>query len=96
MSEKKRLKQIGTALGTTFAMLFIASPLVTASDNPFEITEISSGYMLAAGSCGTSSDDDEGSEDPCDDEGSEGSCDGSGDDKGSDDSCDGSNCGESS
>ncbi len=49
MDKKIKLKPIGVALGTTFAITLAASPLVNASDNPFSATEFTSGYMVADG-----------------------------------------------
>jgi len=43
------------ALGTTFVVALAASPIANAADNPFSLTEISSGYMVAdqdEGKCG--------------------------------------------
>ncbi len=55
MLKKKTLKPIMAALGTTFVVALAASPIANAADNPFSLTEISSGYMVAdqdEGKCG--------------------------------------------
>ncbi len=55
MLKKRTLKPVAAALGTTFVVALAASPIANAADNPFSITEISSGYMVAdkaEGKCG--------------------------------------------
>ncbi len=55
MLKKKTLKPVAAVLGTTFAVALAASPIVNAANNPFNLTEISSGYMVAdqaEGKCG--------------------------------------------
>ena len=56
MSNKVSLKPIAAALGTTFAVSLAISPMANASENPFSMNELSSGYMLAGdaaeGKCG--------------------------------------------
>ncbi len=57
MSEEKKLKPIASALGATFAVSLLASPMSQAADNPFTMTDHGKGYMVAAeheheGSCG--------------------------------------------
>jgi uncharacterized low-complexity protein len=53
MSDKITLKPIAAALGTTFAVTLAASPLANAADNPFGLTNLGSGYMVAEeGKCG--------------------------------------------
>ena len=76
--KKKSLKPIATALGTTFVITLAASPIAQASENPFTLNELSSGYMVAdaEGKCGESKDESEGK---CGDKGemkdeSEGKC----------------------
>jgi len=51
MSTKSNLS---IAAATTFAVSLAASPLASAAENPFELTEFSSGYMVAEGegNCG--------------------------------------------
>ena len=61
MSNKTKLTPIAAALGTTFAVSLMASPIANAAENPFEINELSSGYMqLAEGSCGEGEGEGEG------------------------------------
>ena len=55
MLMKRTLKPLAAALGTTFIVALAASPIANAADNPFSITEISSGYIVAdkaEGKCG--------------------------------------------
>ncbi len=55
MLKKRTLKPIAAALGTTFVVALAASPIANAADNPFSLTEISGGYMVAdkaEGKCG--------------------------------------------
>ena len=55
MLMKRTLKPLAAALGTTFVVALAASPIANAADNPFSITEISSGYIVAdkaEGKCG--------------------------------------------
>jgi uncharacterized low-complexity protein len=47
MATKKTLKPIAAAIGTTFAVSLAASPLASAEQNPFSMTQFSSGYMVA-------------------------------------------------
>ena len=53
---KKTLKPVVAALGTTFVVSLAASPVVLATDNPFALNDLSSGYMVAGhdaeGKCG--------------------------------------------
>ena len=55
MLKKRTLKPVAAVLGTTFAVALAASPIANAAINPFSLTEISSGYMVAdqaEGKCG--------------------------------------------
>ncbi len=55
MLMKRTLKPLAAALGTTFVVALAASPIANAGDNPFSLTEISGGYMVAdkaEGKCG--------------------------------------------
>ena len=55
MLKKRTLKSVAAVLGTTFAVALAASPIANAADNPFSLTEISTGYMVAdqaEGKCG--------------------------------------------
>ena len=51
----KKINPIAAAIGTTFIMSVAASPVVNATENPFGLNELSSGYMVAeeTGKCGT-------------------------------------------
>ena len=58
MSKETTLKPLAAALGTTFAVSLSLSPIASAADNPFSMTELSQGgYMVAdahggEGKCG--------------------------------------------
>ena len=45
---KSKLNPIASALGITLAATIAASPIALADQNPFGVSEMSSGYMLAA------------------------------------------------
>ena len=51
----KKLNPIASALGLTLAATIAASPIAQADQNPFGVSEMSNGYMLAGaeeGKCG--------------------------------------------
>lgn len=55
MTQKSKLNPIASALGITLAATIAASPIAQADQNPFGVSEMSSGYMLAEhgeGKCG--------------------------------------------
>jgi uncharacterized low-complexity protein len=55
MVDKKKISPLSTALGASFTISLTVSPIVNAADNPFEVTSLSSGYMVAdshEGKCG--------------------------------------------
>ncbi len=54
MSKKFTMKPVAAALGTTFAVTLMASPIAGAAENPFAATEFDRGYMVAGeeGKCG--------------------------------------------
>jgi len=55
MSNKTVIKPLAIALGATFATSLAGSTIANAADNPFSMTELSSGYMVsekAEGKCG--------------------------------------------
>ncbi len=55
MSQKTTLKPMAIALGTAFVTTLAATPVANAADNPFAMSTLSSGYMVAAsheGKCG--------------------------------------------
>lgn len=105
MSTKSNLS---LAAATTFAVSLAASPLASAAENPFSMTEHSSGYMVAdshEGSCGGKGDG-EGKcgekkakgkgEGKCGEKGGEGKCGekgGHGDKKGGEGKCGEGKCG---
>ena len=55
MSKKNELKPIAAAIGAALTASVIAMPTANADANPFDMTELSSGYMVAdshEGKCG--------------------------------------------
>jgi len=82
MSEKKIVKPVALAIGAALAGTFAISGAVNAEavDNPFEMSALSSGYMLGAGegSCGGDTDKKKGEgscgEGSCGEKEGEGSC----------------------
>jgi len=56
MSQESVKKPLSIALGAAFATSLAAAPLANAADNPFAMSELSSGYMVAGshmeGKCG--------------------------------------------
>ncbi len=55
MSKKTELKPLAAAVGAALAASAFAIPAANAEQNPFEITTLSSGYMVAdshEGKCG--------------------------------------------
>lgn len=56
MSQESTKKPLSIALGAAFATSLAAAPLANAADNPFAMSELSSGYMVAdshmEGKCG--------------------------------------------
>ena len=49
MSKKYELKPIAAAVGAALTASVIAMPIANADANPFDMTELSSGYMVADG-----------------------------------------------
>ena len=54
MSKKTSMKPLAAAIGTALATTLAAVPAANADQNPFGLTELSSGYMVAGaeGKCG--------------------------------------------
>ena len=55
MADKKKISPLSTALGASFTISLTVSPVIHATDNPFEVTSLGSGYMVAdshEGKCG--------------------------------------------
>lgn len=55
MSKKTTLKPLAIAASAAFATSLAATPAANAADNPFAMSELSSGYMVAEkteGKCG--------------------------------------------
>lgn len=54
MSKKSELKPLAAAVGAVLATSVFTIPAANAEENPFTITELSSGYMVAGkeGKCG--------------------------------------------
>jgi uncharacterized low-complexity protein len=86
MSKERKLTPIAAALGATFAVSLMASPITQAAANPFTMTDHGTGYMVAEeGSCG-----DKKAEGSCGDKKAEGSC----GDKKAEGKCGEGKCGE--
>ena len=59
MTNKKKISPLSTALGASFTISLTISPVAHATDNPFEVTSLGSGYMVAdghEGKCGSKKD----------------------------------------
>ena len=59
MFKQITLRPIAAALGTTFVVSLALSPIASAEQNPFSLTELSGGYMVAdshEGKCGEGKD----------------------------------------
>jgi len=55
MSQESTKKPLSIAIGAAFATSLAAAPVANAADNPFAMSELSSGYMVAEtaeGKCG--------------------------------------------
>ena len=55
MSQESIKKPLAIALGAAFVTTLAATPVANAADNPFAMSELSSGYMvaeMAEGKCG--------------------------------------------
>jgi uncharacterized low-complexity protein len=55
MSKKSSIKPLAFALGAAFATTLSSTAVVNAASNPFEMTELSGGYLVTAaaeGKCG--------------------------------------------
>jgi len=75
MSKERKLTPIAAALGATFAVSLIASPITQAAANPFAMTDHGTGYMIAEGNCGEGKCGDKKKEEgSCGDKKAEGSC----------------------
>jgi len=49
MTNKKKISPLSTALGASFTISLTVSPIAHAADNPFEVTSLENGYMVADG-----------------------------------------------
>ena len=47
MSKKTNLKPLAVALGAAFVTTLATTPVANAAENPFAMSELSSGYMVA-------------------------------------------------
>ena len=56
MSQKSTLKPLAVAMGAAFVTSLATTPVANAAENPFAMSELSSGYMVAGshkeGKCG--------------------------------------------
>jgi uncharacterized low-complexity protein len=97
MSKERKLTPIAAALGATFAVSLMVSPITQAAANPFTMTDHGTGYMVAEeGSCGDkkaegSCGDKKGEEGSCGDKKAEGKC---GDKKKEEGKCGEGKCGD--
>jgi uncharacterized low-complexity protein len=63
MSQKSTKKPLAIALGAAFITSLAGTPVANAAENPFAMSELSSGYMvaeMAEGKCGEGKMDKEG------------------------------------
>ena len=49
MVKKNKISPLTSALGASFTISLALSPIAHATDNPFEVTSLGSGYMVADG-----------------------------------------------
>ncbi len=49
MSHKTTIKPLAIAMGAVFATSLAATPIANAAENPFTVSELSGGYMVADG-----------------------------------------------
>ncbi len=100
MADKSALiKPVAAVVGVAFVSSLAVSTTAAAADNPFELTDLDAGYMLAGGDkdeegkCGEGKcGEDKGEEGKCgEDKGEEGKC---GEDKGEEGKCGEGKCGE--
>lgn len=98
MVEKSKLKPIASAVGLTLAATLASGSVASADQNPFAVSEMSSGYMVAdaEGNCGAANakteDEGKGADDNTDKADKEGKC---GDDKAGDEGkCGEGKCGD--
>lgn len=105
MANKSALiKPVAAIAGVAFVSSLAVSTTAAAADNPFELTDLDAGYMLAGGhgdrdkgeegKCGEGKcGEDKGEEGKCgEDKGEEGKC-GEGEDKGEEGKCGEGKCG---
>ena len=53
MQDKDKFNPLAVVLGTTFVISLASGPVVNAANNPFNMIDLGSGYMVAEeGSCG--------------------------------------------
>jgi uncharacterized low-complexity protein len=62
MPNKTAMKPLSVAIGAAFVTSLAGTSVASSADNPFSMTELSSGYMVAAeGKCGGAAKAEEGS-----------------------------------
>jgi len=81
MTDKTMItKPVAAAVGVAFVSSIAVSGAAVAADNPFAMTDLDSGYMLAGnhegeeGKCGEGKCGEKGKEGSCGEKGAEGSC----------------------
>ncbi len=80
MTDKTIIKPIAAAVGLAFVSSLAVSTTAFAADNPFAMSDLNSGYLLAGddkgeeGKCGEGKCGDKGDEGKCGEKGDEGKC----------------------
>ena len=81
MTDKTTItKPVAAAVGVAFVSSLAVSTTAAAADNPFEMADLDSGYMLASshegeeGKCGEGKCGEKGEEGSCGEKGEEGAC----------------------
>ena len=75
MPDKNKFNPLAVALGTTFVITLASSSIADAADNPFDMIDLGSGYMVAEeGACGDKNEEGKCGEGVCGDKNTEGSC----------------------
>ena len=74
MQDKDKFNPLAVVLGTTFVISLASGPVVNAANNPFNMIDLGSGYMVAEeGSCGDKKEEGKCGEGKCGDKHVEGS-----------------------
>ena len=66
MPDKNKFNPLAVVLGTTFVISLASGPVVNAANNPFNMIDLGSGYMVAEeGSCGDKKEEGKSGEGKC-------------------------------